>query len=110
MGVNNYGEENKRLVLGTIKAHKTITTAEIAKVLGKPNRSVHYICRALEEQGYVHAQKLNNAHGHRLVWSIVPMEEGQTPPKRLKRNTPEDPDYWVPQPWVHPIRKRILEG
>lgn len=107
MRVRKDGDEARRLVLGAIKAHKTITAADIAKVLGKPKRSVYAVCRVLEQQGYVQAQELDDAQGRRLVWSLVVNAAG-TP--RPKRNTPDDPDYWVPQPWVHPYRKRILEG
>jgi predicted transcriptional regulator of viral defense system len=110
MSARKYGEETKRLVLGAIKAYKTITTTEIAEMLGKPDSSIRYVCRALEKQGYVRAQELDDSRGRRLVWSLATGEAGPPPTKRPKRNTPEDPDYWVPQPWVHPYRRRILEG
>lgn len=103
MGSRKQGEESNRLVLGVIKAHGTISTAQIAKILGRPAVTIRDVCRRLQSKGYIVPTE------QRATWKLsdTPVPEGTV--LRTVRSKPE-PDTWTPQPWVHPIRQRFLAG
>lgn len=73
----------------------------IAKILGRPAVSIRDACRRLQTQGYIVLA------APRAVWKAstdVVREDARPPQTRTK----PEPDHWTPQPWVHPIRQRIL--
>lgn len=98
-------------VLAYVQAHPGVLIADVVTAMDAPYSSVRTALQRLRRRGLLQAETVDGPEAGaaaRLRWSPVEKPATRAGRRQCVVRVQDDERLWMPSPWVHPIRARVL--